>query len=319
MVTMRERQRAVQLYRGQIPSPGRPTVAWREDRVKFWAAIARGVKTEDAAAEAKVSSPVAFRWFRHAGGVNPCLPPPCLVDTSPSPSVKTSRCGMRSSSVCARSPVGSGGHRRRSRGSCAATRRLERSVWSIGRRSRSGTPSGALVARRSRSSSPTSVCAQYVQDPARRRVVSCPDGRVVGPPGPKWNGKNKPHRGDRRWVQAWSPEQIANRLPVEFPHDGLHADQPRGHLSGPLRAGPRRAHARAGRAVCGPGERCEFPRARARQKAWAHVTAGGADQRTSRRGRRPRRCRDIGKVICSSAWNDPRSARWSSARPVSRC
>jgi len=74
MGTMRERQRAVQLYRGQIPSPGRPTVAWREDRVRFWAAIAAGVMTEDAATEASVSSPVAFRWFRHAGGVNPCLP-----------------------------------------------------------------------------------------------------------------------------------------------------------------------------------------------------------------------------------------------------
>jgi putative transposase len=42
MGTMRERQRAVQLYRGQIPSPGRPTVAWRQDRVQFWAAIAQG-------------------------------------------------------------------------------------------------------------------------------------------------------------------------------------------------------------------------------------------------------------------------------------
>jgi hypothetical protein len=60
-----ERQRAVQLYRGQIPSPGRPTVAWREDRVRFWAAIAAGAMTEDAAAEAGVSSPVGFRWFRH--------------------------------------------------------------------------------------------------------------------------------------------------------------------------------------------------------------------------------------------------------------
>ena len=75
MGTMRERQREVQLYRGQMPSPGRPTVAWREDRVRFWAAIARGLKTEDAAGEAGVSSPVAFRWFRHAGGVNPCLSP----------------------------------------------------------------------------------------------------------------------------------------------------------------------------------------------------------------------------------------------------
>ena len=68
------RQQQVRAYRGQIPSPGRPTVAWREDRVRFWAAIARGEKTEDAAAAAGVSSPVAFRWFRHAGGVNPGLP-----------------------------------------------------------------------------------------------------------------------------------------------------------------------------------------------------------------------------------------------------
>ena len=69
------KQKQAREYRGQIPSPGRPTVAWREDRVRFWAAIARGVKTEDAAVEAGVSGPVGFRWFRHAGGVNPALPP----------------------------------------------------------------------------------------------------------------------------------------------------------------------------------------------------------------------------------------------------
>ena len=50
-------------------------MAWREDRVRFWEAIARGLKTEDAAVVAGVSSPVAYRWFRHAGGVNPALPP----------------------------------------------------------------------------------------------------------------------------------------------------------------------------------------------------------------------------------------------------
>ena len=74
MAMMRERQRAAQLYRGQIPSPGRPTIAWRQDLVRLWAAVARGLKTEDAGVEAGVSSPVAYRWFRHAGGVNPCLP-----------------------------------------------------------------------------------------------------------------------------------------------------------------------------------------------------------------------------------------------------
>jgi len=29
----------------------------------------------------------------------------------------------------------------------------------------------------------------------------------------------KPHRQDRWWATAWSPEQISNRLKVEFPDD----------------------------------------------------------------------------------------------------
>ena len=36
------KRKVARLYREQIPSPGRPTVAWRQDRVAFWAAIARG-------------------------------------------------------------------------------------------------------------------------------------------------------------------------------------------------------------------------------------------------------------------------------------
>ncbi|GAA0384929.1 hypothetical protein GCM10009530_39790 [Microbispora corallina] len=69
------KQRAVRLYRGQIPSPGRPTVAWRQDRIRFWQAIARGATSEDAAAEVGVSPAVGTRWFRQAGGVNPGLAP----------------------------------------------------------------------------------------------------------------------------------------------------------------------------------------------------------------------------------------------------
>jgi IS30 family transposase len=58
----------------------------------------------------------------------------------------------------------------------------------------------------------------YVQD-RLAGVVSTPDGRAVGPEGPVWKGRNTPHRKDRRWVQAWSPEQISNRLPLDFPDD----------------------------------------------------------------------------------------------------
>jgi len=60
---------------GQITSPGWPSVARREDRVRLWAAIAARPKTRNAGVAAGVSEPVAYRWFLRAGGVNPQLAP----------------------------------------------------------------------------------------------------------------------------------------------------------------------------------------------------------------------------------------------------
>jgi IS30 family transposase len=34
-----------------------------------------------------------------------------------------------------------------------------------------------------------------------------------------WKGRRHGRRADRRWGTAWSPEQIANRLKVDFPED----------------------------------------------------------------------------------------------------
>ncbi|WP_415867423.1 hypothetical protein [Burkholderia ubonensis] len=34
-----------------------------------------------------------------------------------------------------------------------------------------------------------------------------------------FEGRNKPHRSDRKWVNGWSPEQVSNRLPIDFPDD----------------------------------------------------------------------------------------------------
>ena len=43
----------------------------------FWRLIALGARTEDAAAEVGVSTPVGSRWFRHGGGMSPiCLEEP---------------------------------------------------------------------------------------------------------------------------------------------------------------------------------------------------------------------------------------------------
>src|SRR4051794_30637850 len=68
---VRERQQAVRVMRGQIWSPGRPSVARREDRVRFWRSIAAGASSEDWAAAAGVSQAVGSRWFRQAGGMPP--------------------------------------------------------------------------------------------------------------------------------------------------------------------------------------------------------------------------------------------------------
>jgi IS30 family transposase len=269
-VGVRERQRAVQLYRGQIPSPGRPTVAWRGDRVAFWAAIARGVKTEEAAAEAGVSFPVAFRWFRHAGGVNPCLPPMVtgrylsFTEREDIAIWHAQGAGVRDvARRLGRSP--STVSRELRRNASTRTYRLHYKAslaqWHAERRAR--RPKLPKLVRDERR-------RDYVQE-RLSGAVRAPDGKAVGPPGPQWKGRNKPHRGDRRWVAGWSPEQIANRLKVDFPHDesmrisheaiyqALYVEG-RGALKRELVA-----CLRTGRAL-------RVPRARTRQQTWAHVT-----------------------------------------------
>lgn len=68
-----KRQQAIRAMRGQMWSPGRPSAGRREDRVRFWEAIAGGVSSEDAAAVAGVSQAVGTRWFRQAGGLPPIM------------------------------------------------------------------------------------------------------------------------------------------------------------------------------------------------------------------------------------------------------
>ena len=57
--------------RAALRSPGRPPVARRAELVRFWAAIAAGRTSEDAAREAGLSPSVGARWFRRSGGMPP--------------------------------------------------------------------------------------------------------------------------------------------------------------------------------------------------------------------------------------------------------
>jgi IS30 family transposase len=50
-------------------------------------------------------------------------------------------------------------------------------------------------------------------------VVVASSGAPVPGPAVSWKSRRHGPRQDRRWAKAWSPEQIARRLPVDFPDD----------------------------------------------------------------------------------------------------
>ncbi|WP_298807084.1 IS30 family transposase [uncultured Pseudokineococcus sp.] len=115
------------------------------------------------------------------------------------------------------------------------------------------------------------VLREYVQERLSGQLEH-PDGTVAPGPATTWKGLNKPHRGDRRWATAWSPEQISRRLVVDFPddddmrisHEAIYQAlfiEGRGALKRELVA-----CLRTGRAL-------RKPRERARNSPQGHVTA----------------------------------------------
>ena len=114
-------------------------------------------------------------------------------------------------------------------------RRLGRSPSTISRelRRNAATRSGRLeyrattaqwhADRRARRPKPAKLATnaalrRYVQE-RLAGTVTTPAGAGVAGPAVAWIGRRHGRRKDRRWAQSWSPEQIANRLPLDFPDD----------------------------------------------------------------------------------------------------
>jgi IS30 family transposase len=81
--------------------------------------------------------------------------------------------------------------------------------WHADRRARRPKPAKLAVSAELRA---------YVQD-RLAGVVQRPDGIAVEGPRVRWIGRRRGRRTDRRWARSWSPEQISNRLRIDFPDD----------------------------------------------------------------------------------------------------
>ena len=106
--------------RAVLRSPGRPGVSQREDRRRFWTLIAEGLPSERAAIISGVSTPVAVRWFREAGGIVPAMFAPSSKPLS-----------GRYLSFAEREEIALG--RAQGLGVCEIGRRLDRSASTISR------------------------------------------------------------------------------------------------------------------------------------------------------------------------------------------
>ncbi len=198
-------------------SPGRPSVGRREHRV-FWTAIGGGVSTVEAAVEAGVSEAVGVRWFREGGGMASVTVAPLsgrylsFAEREEIALLRVQKLGVREiARRIGRSPSTISRELRRNAGtrSGSLSYRASTAQWHADRRGR--RPKSAKLA-----SNPELRC--YVQDRLSGAVQRRDGCGVVGPE-VRWIGRRHGPRKDRRWGKSWSPEQISNRLPVDFPDD----------------------------------------------------------------------------------------------------
>jgi IS30 family transposase len=269
-----KKRRSGRCTRSRLWSPGRPPVASRHERELFWGYIAIGMSSEAAAVKAGASQPVGSRWFREAGGMAPAI-----FRRSAEP-LSGRYLSLPEREEIALLLV-------QGQGVCEIARRVGRAASTISReiRRNAATRSGNFEYR--------ATTAQWHAERAARRpklaklaansllrcwveerlsgAVARPNNQPVPGPVVSWKGRRHGPRQNRRWSKAWSPEQIAGRLPIDFPdndsmrisHEAIYQAlfvQGRGALRRDLTA-----CLRSGRAL-------RVPRARAGQRGTGFVS-----------------------------------------------
>lgn len=204
--------------RSAMKSPGAPSLRRDVERL-FWREIGRGLTSEDAALAVGVSQAAGSRWFRERGGMPTFMLAPLtgrylsFEEREEIALLKAEGAGVREIA------------RRLERDPSTVSRELRRNAATRGGkldyRASVAQWKAQLLARRPK---PAKLVAskqlhEYVQERLAGQVRR-PDGTLAtGPAAAPWKGRNKPRRQDRRWANAWSPEQISHRLKTDFPDD----------------------------------------------------------------------------------------------------
>jgi len=267
---VRRQQAADRAKRKKMRSPGHPPLPREVERL-FWIEIAKGLIPAAAAIAVGSSQPVGQRWFHNAGGMPPFSLEPhsgrylSFPEREEIALLKAQGAGVRQiARAIGRDPSTISRELRRN----AATR-----VGDSGYRASVAQWKAELAAKRPKP-------AKLVTNPQLRAYVeerlsgqiTRPNGLIVtGPPPPRFTGNGKPHRKHRAWVRAWSPEQISQRIKLDFPHDesmriSHEAIYQALYIEG--RGALKRELVwclRTGRAL-------RAPRERSRRTTWAHVT-----------------------------------------------
>jgi IS30 family transposase len=256
--------------RAPMQSPGKPSLRRDVERL-FWLEIAKGLTSEDAAIAVGASQAAGSRWFRERGGMATFMTVPLtgrylsFEEREEIALLKAQGAGVREIA------------RHLGRDPSTVSRELRRNAATRGGRldyrASVAQWKAELLARRPKAAKlvTNGRLREYVQERLSGQVRHPDRTPVPGPPAAPWRGRNKPRRQDRRWVLAWSPEQISHRLKVDFPddesmrisHEAIYQAlfvQGRGALKRELVA-----CLRTGRAL-------RVPRARSRQRANGHVT-----------------------------------------------